>query len=495
MAFQPVQHLAMHTLDTLPLTNSFAALPAAFHARVQPTPLMQPAQLIHFNPAAAALLNLDPASAAEQGFADIFSGRQALPGAEPVAMRYAGHQFGHYVAQLGDGRAIVLGETTTADGERWEIQLKGAGQTPYSRDGDGRAVLRSTIREYLCSEAMHGLGIPTTRALCITGTDDEVYREQIETAAVLTRLAPSHVRFGSFELFFYNNLHDELRALADYVIDHHFPALRDAQNPYIALLQTVVERTAQLLSQWQAVGFAHGVMNTDNMSVLGLTLDYGPFGFMESWQPGFVCNHSDYHGRYAFDKQPQVALFNLSCFAQTLLPMMDVDAAKAALESFQPAYERAYSDRMARKLGFAAASPASDALLTELLAQMADSGMDYTNLFRSLATLATGETSARDRFIDRERFDRWLADYRALLARHTRTDPDWQAEMRRTNPKYILRNYLAQAAIEQAQAKDFAEVDRLFTILRSPFDEHPGMERYTAPPPDWAKNIQVSCSS
>ena len=205
----PTQHLAMHTLDTLPLTNSFAALPAAFHTRVQPTPLLQPAQLIHFNPAAAALLNLDPATAGEHSFADIFSGRQSLPGADPVAMRYAGHQFGHYVAQLGDGRAIVLGETTTAAGERWEIQLKGAGQTPYSRDGDGRAVLRSTIREYLCSEAMHGLGIPTTRALCITGTDDEVYREQIETAAVLTRLAPSHVRFGSFELFFYNNLHDE----------------------------------------------------------------------------------------------------------------------------------------------------------------------------------------------------------------------------------------------------------------------------------------------
>ncbi len=495
MAFQPIQHPAMHTLDTLPLTNSFAALPAAFHARVQPTPLLQPAQLIHFNPAAAALLNLDPATAAETGFADIFSGRQPLPGADPVAMRYAGHQFGHYVAQLGDGRAMVLGETTTAAGERWEIQLKGAGQTPYSRDGDGRAVLRSTIREYLCSEAMHGLGIPTTRALCITGTDDEVYREQIETAAVLTRLAPSHVRFGSFELFFYNNLHDELRALADYVIDHHYPALRAAQNPYLALLQTVVERTAQLLSQWQAVGFAHGVMNTDNMSVLGLTLDYGPFGFMESWEPGFVCNHSDYHGRYAFDKQPQVALFNLSCFAQTLLPMIDVDAAKAALESFQPAYERAYTDHMARKLGFAAADPASDDLLTELLALMADSGTDYTNLFRSLATLATGETSARDQFIDRERFDRWLADYRALLARHTRTDSDWQAEMRRTNPKYILRNYLAQAAIEKAQAKDFSEVDRLFTILRSPFDEHPGMEHYTAPPPDWARNIQVSCSS
>jgi uncharacterized protein YdiU (UPF0061 family) len=486
----------MHTLDTLPLNNSFAALPAAFHSRVRPTALEKPAQLIHFNRAAAELLGLDPAVADDPLFTDIFTGKQALPGADPVAMRYAGHQFGHYVQQLGDGRAIILGETTNADGGKWEIQLKGCGQTPYSRDGDGRAVLRSTIREYLCSEAMHGLGIPTTRALCITGTGDEVYREQIETAAVLTRLAPSHVRFGSFEVFFYNNLHEELQQLTDYVIQQHYPELSEENNPYIALLQNVVDRTAKLLAQWQAAGFAHGVMNTDNMSVLGLTLDYGPFGFMEAWQPGFVCNHSDYHGRYAFDQQPQVALFNLSCFAQTLLPMIDVEAARAALESYQPAYTHYYEQLMAEKLGFDRADKDTVLLLESLLAQMADSGTDYTNLFRALGDIATGAQDGYTQFSDRDRFDAWHADYRTLLAKQVVMDADWQTGMKRTNPKYILRNYLAQVAIEKAgKEQDFTEVDRLFRLLQSPFDEHPDMEHYAKPPPDWAKEIQVSCSS
>ena len=262
-----------HSLNTLTFSNSFAGLPEAFYSRVQPTPFEKPARLIHFNEAAAELLDLDPATAGDSSFAEVFTGKQTLSGADPLAMLYAGHQFGHYVSQLGDGRAIMLGETTNTRNERWEIQLKGSGQTPYSRDGDGRAVLRSTIREYLCSEAMHGLGIPTTRALCITGSDDEVYREQIETGAMLTRLAPSHVRFGSFELFFYRNQHDELRILADYVIEQHYPELADTSDRYVALLQTVSDRTAALMAQWQAVGFAHGVMNTDNMSVLGLTLD------------------------------------------------------------------------------------------------------------------------------------------------------------------------------------------------------------------------------
>jgi uncharacterized protein YdiU (UPF0061 family) len=324
-----------HTLHTLPLSNSFAQLPGTFYSRVRPTPFEQPAELIHFNTAAAELLDLDPAVADDPACVDVFSGRQLLPGADPLAMLYAGHQFGHYVPQLGDGRAIILGETTNRQQARWEIQLKGCGQTPYSRDGDGRAVLRSTIREYLCSEAMHGLGIPTTRALCITGSREEVYREQIETGAMLTRLAPSHVRFGSFEVFFYRNRHDALQTLADYVIATHYPELQDTEQPYVALLQAVVDKTANLLAQWQAVGFAHGVMNTDNMSVLGLTLDYGPFGFMEAYDPGLVCNHSDHHGRYAFDQQPQVALFNLSCLAQTLLPLVDVEAARAALEAYQ----------------------------------------------------------------------------------------------------------------------------------------------------------------
>jgi protein adenylyltransferase len=485
----------MHSLSSLPFSNSFAGLPEAFHARVQPTPLEHPARLVHFNPAAAALLELDPAVRADPEFPRIFSGSHPWTGTDPVAMRYSGHQFGHYVRQLGDGRAIVLGETTNSRGQHWEIQLKGGGQTPYSRDGDGRAVLRSTIREYLCSEAMHGLGIPTTRALCITSSADEVYRERIESAAVLTRLAPSHVRFGSFELFFYNNRHDELRVLADYLLQHHFPEARDEPEPYVALLNEVVDRTAQLLAHWQAVGFAHGVMNTDNMSVLGLTLDYGPFGFMEAFDPGFICNHSDHRGRYAFDAQPQVALFNLSCFAQALLPLLAVEDAKAALESFQPAYTHYYNALMAAKLGLPAAMADSVTLVDELLAQMAASATDYTNLFRALGEIALGRQDGRDHFIDRERFTRWRDDYLSLLQQQLRLDEDWLAHLHARNPKYILRNYLAQVAIDRAEQQDFSEIDRLFRLLQRPFDEQPEMDHYTAPPPDWARDIQVSCSS
>ena len=488
-----------HSLDSLPLSNSFAALPEAFYSRVQPTPFEKPAQLIHFNRAAAGLLDFDPEVAKDSSFANVFTGKQALPGADPLAMLYAGHQFGHYVQQLGDGRAIMLGETTNSRNQKWEIQLKGSGQTPYSRDGDGRAVLRSTIREYLCSEAMHGLGIPTTRALCITGSDDEVYREQIEPGAMLTRLAPSHVRFGSFELFFYRNQHDELRLLADYIIEQHYPELVGTPDRYVALLQTVTERTAKLMAQWQAVGFAHGVMNTDNMSVLGLTLDYGPFGFMEAYEPGFICNHSDHHGRYAFDKQPEVGLFNLSCFAQTLLPLLDVEAARAALESFQPKYTDAYNRLMAAKLGLQEADTATADLLEALLAQMAASRTDYTNLFRNLSGIRQEGTAAdnklRDRFVDRDRFDRWLQDYRARLQTSARPDAERQASMNNTNPRYVLRNYIAQIAIEKAQAGDYAEIDRQLKMLQAPYDEHPDMAHYAAPPPDWASDIQVSCSS
>ncbi len=301
--------LAMKTLDQLRFDNTYARLPGAFHARVQPTPL-QDVHLVSVSERAAALLELDPHSIRVNGAVACLSGSAEWPGTEPVAMCYAGHQFGHYVPQLGDGRAMILGEVVNDAGERWELQLKGAGLTPFSRDGDGRAVLRSTIREYLCSEAMHGLGIPTTRALCMFNSAEEVYRERIESGALLVRMAPSHVRFGSFEVFFYRQQYAALKDLADYVIDHDYPQLREQPQPYLALLTEVVERTARLMAQWQLVGFAHGVMNTDNMSILGLTLDYGPFGFLDAYDPGFICNHSDYRGRYAFDQQPSIGLWN-----------------------------------------------------------------------------------------------------------------------------------------------------------------------------------------
>ncbi len=487
------------TFNNLAFSNSFSTLGEQFYSRVTPTPFETPARLVHFNARAAALLDLDPALQHDPATADIFSGKQRLSGSDPIAMMYAGHQFGHYVPELGDGRAILLGEITNQQGDKWEIQLKGSGLTPYSRDGDGRAVLRSSIREYLCSEAMHGLGIPTTHALCLVGSDDEVYREQIEPGAMLTRLAPSHVRFGSFEVFYYRQQHAPLQALADFVITHHYPQLREQPQPYLALLQEVIDRTADLLAQWQAVGFAHGVMNTDNMSILGLTLDYGPYGFMEGYNPGYICNHSDYRGRYAFDQQPQIGLWNLTCLAQALTPLIEVDAAKAALETYQTRFTDTYYQLLTHKLGFEHVQDDVLQLLGDLLDQMHRSQTDYTRLFRTLGAVESEAThpqsELRDMFLQRERFDQWLNTYRALLQRHARPDAERQAMMNCVNPKYVLRNYMAQIAIEAAEQQDYSEIDRLMRMLQAPFEEHPDMAHYAEPPPDWAGSIQVSCSS
>lgn len=485
--------------DTLTFSNSFAALAPVFYSRVAPTPFETEARLIHFNTAAAELLELDPAVQHDPRFVGAFSGGHPLPGMDPIAMLYAGHQFGHYVPQLGDGRAIILGELTNTRSEKWELQLKGSGQTPYSRQGDGRAVLRSSIREYLASEAMHSLGIPTTRALCLIGSQDVVYREQIETGAMITRLAPSHVRFGSFEVFYYRQQYDHIRRLADYMIEQHFPELIDKPDRYLQFLKTVVERTTRLIAQWQAVGFTHGVMNSDNMSILGLTLDYGPYGFMEAYDPGFVCNHSDHGGRYAFDQQPDIGLFNLSCLAQALLPLIEVEAAKAALSEYWEQFTAHYHLLMARKIGFDTVHADLLPLLEELLVQMQESHVDHTLLFRALCDVSRNDDSSpavlRDRFVDRERFDQWLADYRMRLRTHALPDTERRGAMRTTNPKYILRNYLAQAAIEQAERGDYTEIARLLTVLRQPFDEQPEAANYAAPAPDGAGHIVVSCSS
>ncbi|MGQ0694485.1 MAG: protein adenylyltransferase SelO, partial [Nitrospiraceae bacterium] len=412
---------------------------------------------------------------------------------------YSGHQFGVYVPQLGDGRAILLGEIRNERGERWDLQLKGAGLTPFSRDGDGRAVLRSTIREYLGSEAMHGLGIPTTRALCIVGSDHKVYREEIETGAVLTRMASSHVRFGTFEVLYYRNQHEQLKVLADYVIDQHFPHLRDATDKYARFFAEVVERTAKLIAQWQAVGWAHGVMNTDNMSILGLTLDYGPFGFVEDYDAGFICNHSDHNGRYAFDQQPYIGLWNLSCLAQALLPIVPKDELKAALDRYTSVHQEQYLHLMRLKLGLDGARSEDESLVTDLLSLLAESHADYTNVFRTLGNFHSQEgeqnKTLRDYFVDRGRFDRWAARYRARLRENAGAEAERHERMNLVNPKYILRNYLAQTAIEKAQQKDFTEIDRLLTLLQDPYSDQAGMDAYAAPPPNWGKHLAVSCSS
>ncbi len=493
------------TLKSIPLHHSFLSLGKEFLSEVKPTAFNSNSRLIHFNKNAAKLLDLKTGIKEESLFVDILSGKSPLQTATPFAMLYAGHQFGHLNPQLGDGRAIIIAEVLNHQNEKWELQLKGSGPTPYSRGADGRAVLRSTIREYLCSEAIHGLGIPTTRALCITGCDDEVYREDIETAAVLTRLAPSHIRFGSFEVFYYRQQYDHIRTLADYVLKHYYPALLSEKNPYLALLNEIIKRTAKLIAAWQAVGFAHGVMNTDNMSILGLTLDYGPYGFLDSYDPGYICNHSDHQGRYAFNQQPSIGLFNLSCLAQALLPLINKSPDKAAemakeeLEKYQSIYITEYSSLMRKKLGLETVDNGDQQLLESLLNLMADDKVDYTIFFRRLSdfdsTDCGNNQAIRDIFMQRDLFDLWSEKYQQRLNQEQDNDKQRAVKMKQVNPKYILRNYLAEVAIKKAEKNDYSEIERLFNLLQNPFDEQPDNESYAAFPPDWAEKISVSCSS
>lgn len=491
----------MQDLEHLSFDNTYARLPEAFYRRVSPTPFSEPTSLVSFNPDAAALIDLDPREAERAAFVEYFSGQRLLPGSEPIALLYSGHQFGVNVSQLGDGRAILLGEVRNGRGEKWDLHLKGAGLTPFSRDGDGRAVLRSTIREYLCSEAMQGLGVPTTRALCITASDEKVWRETIETGAMLVRMAPTHIRFGSFEVFYYRRQIDHLTRLADYVIEQHFPHLIGEDDRYTCFFAEVVERTAKLIAQWQAVGFAHGVMNTDNMSILGLTIDYGPFGFMDDYDPGFICNHSDHHGRYAFDQQPYIGLWNLSCLAQALLPLASEEPLKTALHAYDRTLNSHYTELMCRKLGFKEVWAEDGALVTDLLKMMQVSRADYTLVFRTLGEFQTrplpsGNDRLRDFFLDRAAFDAWALRYRDRLVGEGSMDQERRTRMDRVNPKYVLRNYLALQAIALAvEKKDYSEIDRLRDLLRDPFAEQLSMESYAVVPPNWGKHISVSCSS
>jgi uncharacterized protein YdiU (UPF0061 family) len=512
----------MHrTLETL---NHDARLPALgepppasaggsshYFSVVPPTPLPEP-RLVAFNPAAARLIDLDPAQASRPEFAAVMAGNAPLPGGMSLSMLYAGHQFGVFVPQLGDGRAILIGQVRNDRGELWELQLKGAGKTPYSRFGDGRAVLRSSIREFLCGEAMAGLGIPTTRALCIVGSSEPVQRETVETAAVLCRMAPSHLRFGNFEVFYYRGEHDKLAPLADHVIQNYFPALCPSPYPlpasgereqlYRSWLTEVVERTARLMVQWQAVGFCHGVMNSDNMSILGLTLDYGPYGFMEAFEPHYICNHSDEQGRYAYDQQPGIGHWNCSRLLQATLPLLHaepekaIEIAYAILERYGQVFVPENLAQWRAKLGLAQARDDDPDLINNLFTVLANSRADFTTVFRLLGDVrAEGVPAVRDHILDLAGFDAWLARYRSRLAHEHSDDDARAARMRQVNPKYVLRNHLAQAAIEKAQAGDYAEVETLRALLARPFDEQPAMEAYAAPAPPGTHKVEVSCSS
>lgn len=477
--------------QTVTFTNTWHDELPGFYTALQPTPLTN-SRLLWHNRALADELGL-PASLF--GSAALWDGTTLLSGMQPLSQVYSGHQFGVWAGQLGDGRGILLGEQRLADGRKTDWHLKGAGLTPYSRMGDGRAVVRSTVREYLAGEAMHYLGIPTTRALTIVTSDTPVIRETRERGAMLMRIAESHVRFGHFEHWYYRREPEKVQQLADYVIAHHWSHLVDDPDRYTLWFNDVVERTASLIANWQAVGFAHGVMNTDNMSILGLTIDYGPYGFLDDYQPGYICNHSDYQGRYAFDNQPAVALWNLQRLAQALSPFIDVDALNAGLDGYQPAVMHAYGRLMRRKLGFYTEQQNDNALLSALTRLMAREGSDWTRTFRMLSSTEQSSAASplRDEFIDRAEFDSWFAQYRERLQRDGIEDSERQARMKQTNPAVVLRNWLAQRAIEGAEQDDTHELASLLEALQTPWADRD--DDFTRRPPDWGKRLEVSCSS
>lgn len=512
-------------LQQVPKVNSFAQLPGDFYTRLPTTPLKQP-RLLHASVESAALLGLSKQALADADFLQIVSGNQALPDGATLAAVYSGHQFGVWAGQLGDGRAHLLGGLQGPQGI-WELQLKGAGMTPYSRMGDGRAVLRSSVREYLASHAMVGLGVPTTRALSLVSASDPVARETLETAAVVARMAPSFVRFGSFQHWAARQRPDLLKILADYVIDHFYPECRHPSSTlalpaslegadYVHLLEAVVRRTATLMADWQVNGFCHGVMNTDNMSILGLTLDYGPYGFMDAFDASHICNHTDTQGRYAWHAQPSVAHWNLYQLANSLhLLVPDADVLRAALDQFEPCFLSAMQQRMMAKLGLITWQEGDQVLIDDLWTIMHENHADFALTFRQLAhvkglthapqaqieedlggTVSASIEPFTDLFIDRQAARQWLERYRLRTVSEGReADPLRIQSMLAANPLYILRNHLAQQAIELAQQGDASEIDKLVRLLAKPFEYQPGMAAYSALPPAWASKIEVSCSS
>ena len=480
---------------------------------VMPSRLLDPV-VVSSNKLLAEELGIDPDNLDSPEMLEVMSGNFMTANIKPIALVYSGHQFGVWAGQLGDGRAMTLGELPVAnrgpvagennselldseflDSELWDIQLKGAGPTPYSRFADGRAVLRSSIREYLCSEAMHGLGIATTRALSLVDSKTAVYREEVESGATVCRVARSHIRFGSFEHFHYRNQPESVRALADYVVQRHFPQWVKDEDRYLKLFKNTVFKTAKMIAQWQSVGFNHGVMNTDNMSILGDTLDFGPFGFLDNYDPEFICNHSDTNGRYSFKNQPSVGLWNLNALATSLTSLLSSDELIDVLKQYEPEFLNQFRAIMASKLGLEKYQTDDELLSNELLDLMQINNVDFTILFRSLCDFSESNQAVRDQFIDREGFDQWAVKYLARLGQQDLSDAQRRDNMRAVNPKYVLRNYMAQAAIEKAQTGDYSEVNLLLKVLQSPCEEHPEAQQYAGLPPDWAEKISVSCSS
>jgi serine/tyrosine/threonine adenylyltransferase len=487
-----------------PFDNTYARLPDRFFARVQPTPVPAP-RLIRVNHPLAIDLGLNPEALESEEGAQIFAGNRIPENAEPIAMAYAGHQFGGLVPQLGDGRAILLGEVVDRNGVRRDIQLKGPGRTPFSRGGDGRAALGPVLREYVVSEAMHALGIPTTRGLAAVTTGGEVAREEMLPGAIFTRVASGHIRVGTFQYFAIRGDVEGTRTLADYVIARHYPHCVESNKPYRALLDAVIDAQAQLIARWMMVGFIHGVMNTDNMSVAGETIDYGPCAFMDVYNPATVYSSIDRWGRYAYINQPDIAQWNLTRMAECLLPLLNesqeaaVADATEALQAFAPKFGAAYDDGLRRKLGLASWSDDDVALSRDLLTIMTDNGADFTLTFRYLGEAALGrenDTAMRELFIDTAAIDQWLSRWRQRLAADGRTPASVRQQMRQANPAFIPRNHRVEAVIRAAVDKDdFAPFHQLVEILARPFDDQPEFAQFMQPPQEHERVLQTFCGT
>ncbi len=470
-ALRVVMESALFTFD-----NSYVRLPGQFHAVASPVPVQAPS-LIRFNHDLARELGLETDATDAALYADLLAGNLLPVGAEPIAQAYAGHQFGHFSPQLGDGRAILLGEIIDNKGERRDVQLKGAGQTPFSRRGDGRAALGPVLREYIVSEAMHALGIPTSRALAAVLTGEPVYRETTLPGAVLTRIAASHIRIGTFQFFAARGDTDSVRLLADHVIERHYPALKDSQNPYLALLDGVAARQAGLVARWMHVGFIHGVMNTDNMTVSGETIDFGPCAFLDEYDPAKVFSSIDQQGRYAYGNQPGIAQWNIARLAETLLPLLGeneeeaIAAANASLVEFGKVFQDAWLDGMRRKIGLFDQADDDLALVQSLLETMHRNEADFTLTFRALCDVAEGGaiSGLRANFTDPEDCRQWVDRWQARLGQEKQTPAERAALMKAVNPSIIPRNHRVEEALAAAENGDFSPFEALVEATRTPY--------------------------